>query len=156
MYKYKSLQAGQLPQEHLSFLQKMLNFIIAKFLKQEVDDNLSICVDKHNPCAYNWRHKDLSIWCDQRVMKLLSLMEKVLWTSSKEMFLLSKFDNSSPSVPRDKEICPSHMIMRWWCHYLLRESTQWTLLNEVYQLSISVSSFSMTGRFCWLWAVQNS
>ena len=51
MYKYKSLQAGQLPQEHLSFLQKMLNFIITKYLKQEVDDNLSICVDKHNPCA---------------------------------------------------------------------------------------------------------
>ena len=31
--KYKSLQASQLPREHL------------KFLKQEVDDDLSICVD---------------------------------------------------------------------------------------------------------------
>ena len=44
MYKYKSLQAGQLPQEHLSFLQNLLNFIITKYLKQEVDDDLSICV----------------------------------------------------------------------------------------------------------------
>ena len=40
MYKYKSLQAGQLPQEHLYFLQNLLNFIIAKYLKQEVDDDL--------------------------------------------------------------------------------------------------------------------
>ena len=48
MYKYKSLQAGQLPQEHLSFLQNLLNFIITKYLKQEVDDDLSIHVDEHS------------------------------------------------------------------------------------------------------------
>ena len=41
MYKYKFLQAGQLQQEHLSFLQNLLNFFIAKYLKQ-VDDDLSI------------------------------------------------------------------------------------------------------------------
>ena len=29
----KSLQAGQLPQEHLSFFQNLLNFIITKYLK---------------------------------------------------------------------------------------------------------------------------
>ena len=51
MYKYKSLQAGQLPQEHLSFLQNLLNFIITKYLKQEVDDNLSACVDERSPCG---------------------------------------------------------------------------------------------------------
>ena len=50
MYKYKSLQAGQLPQEHLSFLQNLLNFFITKYLKREVDDDLSICMDKHSPC----------------------------------------------------------------------------------------------------------
>ena len=49
MHKYKSLQAGQLPQEHLSFLQNLL--IITKYLKQEVDDNLSACVDEHSPCG---------------------------------------------------------------------------------------------------------
>ena len=43
--KYKSLQEVQLLQEHLSFLQ---NFIITKYLKEEVDD-LSICMDKRSP-----------------------------------------------------------------------------------------------------------
>ena len=47
-HKYKSLQEAQLPREHLSFLQ---NFIITKYLKLEVDDNLSICVDERSPCG---------------------------------------------------------------------------------------------------------
>ena len=51
MYKYKSLQAGQLPREHMPYLQNLLNFIITKYLKQEVDDNLSICVDECSPCG---------------------------------------------------------------------------------------------------------
>ena len=48
MYKYKNLQEVQLPQEYLSFLQ---NFIITKYLKQEVDDDLSVCMDKRSPCG---------------------------------------------------------------------------------------------------------
>ena len=48
MYKYKSLQEVQLPREHLSFLQ---NFIITKYLKQEVDDDLSLCVVERSPCG---------------------------------------------------------------------------------------------------------
>ena len=51
MYKYKSLQAGQLPQQYLSFLQNLLNFIITKYLKEEVDDELNVCLDKHSPCG---------------------------------------------------------------------------------------------------------
>ena len=51
MYKYRSLQAGQLPQEHLPFLQNLLNFIITKYLKKDIDDNLSICVDERSPCS---------------------------------------------------------------------------------------------------------
>ena len=51
MYKYKSLKAGQLPREHLSFLQNLLNFIITKYLKQEVDDDLSVCMDERSPCG---------------------------------------------------------------------------------------------------------
>ena len=51
MYKYKSLQEGQLSQERLSFLQNLLNFIIKKYLKQEVNDNLSVCIDEHRPCG---------------------------------------------------------------------------------------------------------
>ena len=48
MYKYKSLQEVQLPQEHLFFLQ---NFIITKYLKQEVDDDLWVCVDECSLCG---------------------------------------------------------------------------------------------------------
>ena len=51
MYKYKSLQAGQVPQERFSFLQNLLNFIIAKYLSQEVNDNWSICMDERSPCG---------------------------------------------------------------------------------------------------------
>ena len=47
MYKCKSLQAVQLPQENLSFLQN----IITKYLKEKVDDNLSVCIDEHSPCG---------------------------------------------------------------------------------------------------------
>ena len=76
MYKYKFLQAGQLPREHLSFLQNLLNFFIIKYLKQ-LEDNLSIWMDKRSSCGiYNWRYKDLSMSGDQKVMALLSPMEK--------------------------------------------------------------------------------
>ena len=50
MYKCKSLQAGQLPRERLSFLQNLQNFIITKYLKQEVDV-FSVCVDEYSPCG---------------------------------------------------------------------------------------------------------
>ena len=49
MYKYRNLKAGQLPQEHLSFLQNLLNFIITKYLKKEFDDDLSVGVDERSP-----------------------------------------------------------------------------------------------------------
>ena len=45
MYKYKSLQAVQLPRKHLSFLQILLIFIITKYLKPEIDDDSSIYID---------------------------------------------------------------------------------------------------------------
>ena len=61
MYKYKSLQEVQLPQEHLSSLQ---NFIITKYLKQEVDDDLSVCVGERSLCG-------LSITGDKRFINVL-------------------------------------------------------------------------------------
>ena len=74
MYKYKSLQEVQLPQEHLSFLQ---NFIITKYLKQEVDDDLNVFVDERSTCGlFNWRYIDLSMSHDQKVMTLLTPIEK--------------------------------------------------------------------------------
>ena len=48
MYKCKSLQEVQLPRQHLFFLQ---NFIITKYWKQEVDDDLSVCMDERSPCG---------------------------------------------------------------------------------------------------------
>ena len=40
----------QLPQEQLSFL-SFLQFIIAKYLKQEVNDDLSVCLDERSLCG---------------------------------------------------------------------------------------------------------
>ena len=50
MYKYKILQAGQLPQENLS-LTKLAEFYYHKYLKQVINDDLNICVDEHSPCC---------------------------------------------------------------------------------------------------------
>ena len=70
MYKYKSLQAGQLPHEHLSFLHNLLNFIITKVLKQ-ADDDLSVYIDKRSLCGLSiTRDKDLSMSHDQKAMLL--------------------------------------------------------------------------------------
>ena len=51
MYKYKSLQVSRLPREHLSFLQNLLNFMITKYFKQEVEEDLSVSVDERSPCG---------------------------------------------------------------------------------------------------------
>ena len=74
MYKYKSLQEVQLPREHLFFLQ---NFTITKYLKQEVGDNLSVCLDECRLCGLSLTG-DLSMSHDQKVMTLLPPMEKCL------------------------------------------------------------------------------
>ena len=58
------------------FLAKSADFFITKDLKQ-VDDDQSIWVDKRSSCGlYNWWYKDLSMSRDQKVMVLLSPMEK--------------------------------------------------------------------------------
>ena len=103
MYKHNSLQAGQLPQEHLPFLQNLLNFIIPKYLKQEIDDDLSVCVDERSPYG-------LSITGDIKIYQftwsksngLTTPIEKCPIVVYTELFILSKFDNSSPSVTQDK------------------------------------------------------
>ena len=51
MYRCKSLKAGQVPREHLSFLQNLLNFFITKYLKKEFDDDLTVGMDECNPCG---------------------------------------------------------------------------------------------------------
>ena len=37
----------------VSLLQNLLNFIITKYLKQEVDANLRVCVDEYSPCDFS-------------------------------------------------------------------------------------------------------
>ena len=50
MYKYKNLQQVNYDKTaFLSFLQNLLNFIITKYLKQEVDHDLSIRMDERSP-----------------------------------------------------------------------------------------------------------
>ena len=72
--QYKSLHGILLLQEHLSFLQ---NYFTTKYLKQEVDDDLSVCVDERSTCGlYNQRYKELSMSRDQKVMTLLPPIEK--------------------------------------------------------------------------------
>ena len=66
MYKYNSLQVSQLPQEHLSSLQNLLNFNITKYLNQEVNDNLSVCVDESSPCG-------LSMTGDMKIYQCLPI-----------------------------------------------------------------------------------
>ena len=78
--------------EHLSFLQNLLNFII-KYLKQEVDDDLSICMDDCSLCG-------LSVTRDIKVIQ-----RSAFWTLIKELSSMPKSDNSSLSVTIDKEIC---------------------------------------------------
>ena len=107
--KCKSLQDIQLTREHLSFPQ---NFIITKYLKQEVDDDRSVCMDERSPC-------DLSITGDikiyqchviKRWWRYYPQQRSALSTSIMELFLLLQFDNSRSTAIRDKEIF--QVIMR--------------------------------------------
>ena len=69
MRRCKSQQAGQLLQEHLSFLKDVMDFIITKYLKQEGDDNLSVCVDEHSPCGLSITG-DIKIYHCHAVLKI--------------------------------------------------------------------------------------
>ena len=121
MYKYKFLQAGQLPREHLSFLQNLLNFLSQNIWNivpvASITGYIKIyqchVIKRQWHCYHQWR--------------------SALSTSIMELLLLPKFDNSRCSVTQDKEIC--HMIMSLWHHYHLRWSTQWNPFNDLYLLS---------------------
>ena len=59
MYKYKNLQGVNYHESIL--LQNLLNFIITKYLKQEVDDDLSIYMDERSPCGLSM-NEDVNIY----------------------------------------------------------------------------------------------
>ena len=68
---YKKSKNIELPQGHLTFLQNLLNVIITKYLKQEIDDNLSVCMDECSPCGLsNWKYTNLSMSHDQKLTLL--------------------------------------------------------------------------------------
>ena len=82
MYKCKSLQEFRLPRAHLPFLHI---FIITKYLKQEVDDDLSICMNVRSPCGLSITG-DIKIYQshNQKVMTLLPPMvsyQLLSWSS---------------------------------------------------------------------------
>ena len=71
-------------------------------------------------------------------------MEKCPIDVHTELLLLPKFDNSSPSVTRDKEMSCDYELMS--SLYRVRRSTKWKPFNDVYLLSkFDASSFSLTG-----------
>ena len=96
MYKYKSLQAFQLQREHVF----LANVITTKYLKQEVDDDLSVRVDEISPCG-------LSITDD-----FTSPNGEVPYgLLSRSCFYYLNLITVAP-VTRDIEICQSHVTMR--------------------------------------------
>ena len=81
-----------------------LNFIITKYLKQEVGDDLSICVNELSPYGLSVT-EDIKIYSmsrDQMVMMLLPIMEKCPMDFYQEVVIATRY----------KEICQSHAILR--------------------------------------------
>ena len=95
--------------EFLSFSQNLLNFIITKYLKQEVDGTLTVCVDERSPRPFhNWGYIYFINMMWSKGKTLLPARRSVLWNSIKELFLLPKFDNSGPSVTGERHLSQSH------------------------------------------------
>ena len=115
MYKYKFLQVAQLPQEHLPFLQNLMNFLITKYLKHELDGvNVALVASIIGDIKIYQCHMIKRQWrCYLQWRGSLS-------TFITELLFLSKFGHRSPSVTRDNEIC---------------QSTQRNPFNNVYLLS---------------------
>ena len=94
--KYKSLNEGQVLQEH--FFSWFADFYYHKIFETRWwwhKPLLPLC---------NWRYKDLSMSHDQKVMTILPHWRSAIWVSIKELFLLRKFDNSSPSVIKNRDL----------------------------------------------------
>ena len=50
MYRYKSLQSGHY-HERICLSCKFAEFYYRKYLKQDIDDDLSVCMDERSPCG---------------------------------------------------------------------------------------------------------
>ena len=69
--------------------------IFAKYLKQEVDDDLSVCVDKRR----DWRYNNLSMSRDQKVRTLLQPIKK------SQFYLFFFFPPPPPPVTSVSDFC---------------------------------------------------
>ena len=83
-------------------LSKFLEFYYHKIFQTRSWWVLSFCMVECSLCGLSITG-DLSMSCNGKVMMLL--WRSALLTSITELLLLPKFDNSCPSVTRDKEIC---------------------------------------------------
>ena len=99
MYKYKSLQAGQVAQQHV-FLAKLAGFYYHNIFK--------LMMNQLAPVASITG--DIKIYLC-RVTDVTTPNRKVPYFYQ-GIVLLPKFNNSISSVTRDKEICQSHVILR--------------------------------------------
>ena len=84
----------------------LAKFIIAKYLKQEVDDNLSIWMDEISPSGLSVT-EDIKIY-QRHVIKRYGEVPYGLLSS---FFYCPNLISVAP-VTRDKEICQSHVITR--------------------------------------------
>ena len=104
---------------------------------------------------HNWRYKNLSMSHDQKVMMLPPVVEKSPVNFYHGVAFKPKFDNSSPSVTWDKEICDittswgrvpngAHSVMFTYYPNLMFLASLWLEIHRFSNCS-----------FCWLWAVQS-
>ena len=70
-------------------MQNLLNFIIAKYSKQEVDDDLSVCVDGRSLCGLSIT-RDISVLRDEKLMMLLPQWRSAPWTFFQSGFIPCK------------------------------------------------------------------
>ena len=91
----------------------LAKFIIAKYLKQEVDDNLSIWMDEISPSGLSVT-EDIKIY-QRHVIKRYGVTnpngEVPYGLLSRSFFYCPNLISVAP-VTRDKEICQSHVITR--------------------------------------------
>ena len=158
MYKYNSLQAGQLTWEHLSLLQNLMNFIITKYLKQ-VDDNLSVHMDGCNPCG-------LSITGD--IKKINNVMSFTIPSGEVPYGLLSRSCFYCPNlitvtllqleIKRFVTWLWTNDVTTSWGRVL--NGTLWMRFPCCSNLTFLASPWLQIYRFsnwsiCWLWAISS-
>ena len=84
----------------------LAKFTIAKYLKQEVDDNLRVCVDECSPCVI-FITEDIKMWSKSNDI-ITPNGEVSYGLPSRNCFYCTNLIIVA-TVTRDKDICQSHM-----------------------------------------------